>query len=147
MLALPKRNPTPSRRLTRKAQPGPEPFVPTTRQRHHVELAVSVGMSLEMIADAMDISRRTLCRTFARELAVGRAKNLLANAVRLNELAASGNVAACKYLHGLMMNHDNKAETFEDDRWAAIASKIEADLDECDENPNSPKKPEFWKNN
>jgi hypothetical protein len=30
-----------------KTRTGPKPFVPTTRQRHEVELAVAVGMSLE----------------------------------------------------------------------------------------------------
>jgi AraC-like DNA-binding protein len=126
-----------------KTRTGPKPFVPTTRQQHEVELAVAVGMSLETIADALDVSRRTLCRAFARELAVGRAKKLLASAVRLDKLAEA-NVAAAKYLHSLMMNHDNKPEAVEDDKWAAIASKIEADLDD---EANLPKKGEFRKNN
>jgi hypothetical protein len=130
-----------------KPKPGPKPIVPTTRQRREVELAVSIGMSLEMIADAMDLSRRTLCRTFAREVAVGRAKRLLASAVRLDAMADAGNVSAAKFLHGLMMNPGNNHEAAQDDdRWDAVASRIEADLD-CDENPNSPKKGEFWKNN
>jgi AraC-like DNA-binding protein len=129
-----------------KSKPGPKPVVPTTRQRHHVELAVSIGMSLEDIADAMDLSRRTLCRTFAREVAVGRAKRLLASAVRLDAMADAGNVSAAKFLHGLMMNHGNNPETAQDDKWAAVASRIEADLD-CEENPNLPKKGEFWKQN
>jgi AraC-like DNA-binding protein len=77
-----------------KTRTGPKPFVPTTRQRHEVELAVAVGMSLETIADALDVSRRTLGRAFARELAVGRSKRLLASAVRLDKLAEAGNVAA-----------------------------------------------------
>jgi AraC-like DNA-binding protein len=129
-----------------KSKPGPKPVVPTTRQRHHVELAVSIGMSLEDIADAMDLSRRTLCRTFAREVAVGRAKRLLASAVRLDAMADAGNVSAAKFLHGLMMNHGNNPETAQDDKWAAVASRIEAGLD-CEENPNLPKKGEFWKHN
>jgi AraC-like DNA-binding protein len=127
-----------------KGKPGPLPFVPTTRQRREVELAMATGMSLETIADAMEVSRRTLCRSFARELAVGRSKKLLASVVRLDDLAAAGNVSAAKYLHGLMLNHGNKPESFEDDKWATIASQIEADLDE---QGNLPKKGEFWKNN
>ena len=123
-----------------KGKPGPLPFVPTTRQRREVELAMATGMSLETIADAMEVSRRTLCRTFARELAVGRSKKLLASVVRLDDLAAAGNVSAAKYLHGLMLNHGNKPESFADDKWATIASQIEADLDE---QGNSPKKGEF----
>jgi AraC-like DNA-binding protein len=127
-----------------QSRPGPKPIVPTDRQRHEVQLAVAVGMSLETIADAMDMSRRTLCRTFACELAVGRAKKLLASVVRLDDLAEAGNVAACKFLHGLMMNHGDGPEAPEDDKWAAVASKIEADLDA---EANSPKNDEFWKTN
>jgi predicted DNA-binding protein (UPF0251 family) len=117
-----------------KGKPGPLPFVPTTRQRREVELAMATGMSLETIADAMEVSRRTLCRT------VGRSKKLLASVVRLDDLAAAGNVSAAKYLHGLMLSHGNKPESFADDKWATIASQIEADLDE---QGNSPKKGEF----
>ena len=117
---------------------------PTKRQCHQVELAVAVGMSLETIADAMEVSRRTLCRMFARELAVGRAKKMLASVVRLDDLAAKGNVGAAKYLHGLMINPGNKPEG--DDKWAAVASQIEADM-EAEANPNLPKNSEFWKNN
>ena len=46
-------------------------------------LAVAAGMSLELTADALEVSRRTLCRTFARELAIGRAKKMLENIRRL----------------------------------------------------------------
>jgi|RhiMethySRZTD1v2_1073278.scaffolds.fasta_scaffold3257808_1 hypothetical protein len=146
MLALPKRKPTPSRRLTRKAKPGPEPFVPTSRQRHQVELAVAAGMALESIADALQISRRSLCRAFARELAIGRSKKLLENIIRLDAAAEAGNTAAIKAMIALI-DRDEKPEAIEADHWATVASQIEADLDECEQNPNSPKKPEFWKNN
>jgi hypothetical protein len=132
--------------MTAKRQPGPKAVVPTTRQRHAVELAVSVGMSFEMIADAMDISRRTLCRTFAHELAVGRSKKLLENIVRLDAAAAAKNTAAIKAMIALI-NRDEKPEPIAEDKWASVAERIAADLDRHDENPNSPKKPEFWKNN
>jgi hypothetical protein len=138
MLVVPKR----PKRKPAQSRPGPKPIAPTNLQRREVELAVATGMSLELIADALEISRRTLCRTFVRELAIGRAKKLLASIVRLDELAASGNVAACKYLHNLMDRGD-RAGAIDDDKWAAVASKIEADLGE---DANLPKNSEFWKN-
>jgi hypothetical protein len=147
MLEIPKRQrsrkPTTTRPSSSKRKPGPKPITPTDRQRHQVELAVAVGLSLEVIADAMEVSRRTLCRMFVRELAVGRSKKLLASVVRLDELAEAGNVSAAKFLHTLMDRGDT-AEAAEDDKWASIASKIEADLDEA---ANLPKNDEFWKNN
>jgi hypothetical protein len=126
-----------------KGKPGPKAVVPSTRQRREVELAVSVGLGLETIAAAQDMSRRTLSRTFAHELAVGRAKRLVASLVRLDKLADDGNVAACKFLHGLM-DRGSTPEPADDDKWSAVASRIEADLDE---QANSPKNSEFWKHN
>ena len=128
-----------------RKKPGPKVITPSNKDRHNVELAVSIGMSLEAIADALDISRRTLSRTFVRELAVGRSKQMLASIVRLDDLAAAGNVAACKFLHSLMMNNqDNKPEAaIEDDKWSALADKIQDDLDR---EANLPKNSEFWKN-
>jgi hypothetical protein len=128
--------------MTAKGKPGPKVFVPTTEQRHEVELMISVGMGLETIAGSLDISRRTLCRSFPRELATGRAKSLRASVSRLDRLAEGGNVAACKYLHSLMDRRP--IDSVEDDKWSAIANKIEADLDE---QANSPKNGGFWKNN
>ena len=101
-------------------------------------LGIATGLDLESIAAALEISRRTLGRIFAHELATGRAKKLLASVVRLDKLAASGNVAAAKFLHGLM-DHSNKAEAIGDDKWAAIADT----LDEA----NLPKNPDLGKLN
>ena len=137
MLDVPKR----PKRKPAQSRPGPKPIAPTNRQRREVELAVATGMSLELIADALEISRRTLCRSFVRELACGRAKRLLAGIVRLDDLAAGGNTAAAKYLHSLMDRGD-RVEAIEDDKWAAVASKIEADLGEdanCPKTANSGK--------
>ena len=137
MAKRPRRKPT-------QSQPGPKPLVPSSTDRHSVMLAVAAGMSLELIADALEISRRTLCRTFGRELAIGRAKKMLENITRLDAAAAAGNIGAAKYLHGLMTNPGNK--TGEDDKWAAVANQVEADM-EAEANPNLPKNSEFWKNN
>ena len=104
---------------------------------------ISVGLGLETIAAALDISRRTLCRAFPGELANGRAKCLKASLARLDKLADEGNVAACKYLYS-MMDRQEKTETVENDRWSAVAAKIEADLDE---QANLPKNGGFRKPN
>ena len=135
----PKRKPTQSRR-------GPKPLVPSSADRQGVMLAVAASMGLESIADAMEVSRRTLCRTFARELAVGRAKKMLENLRRLDAAAKAKNVSAMKFLHTLMAGRGGPDEAVVEDKWAAIASKIEADMDE-EANPNLPKNPKFWKNN
>ena len=66
---------------------------PTAEQRHRVELAVSVGLSVDMISAAMETPRRTVYRHFANEIATGRAKRLLANAVRLDKAASEGGAA------------------------------------------------------
>ena len=103
-------------------------------------------MSLELIADALEVSRRTLCRSFARELAIGRAKKMLENIRRLDAAAAAGNVSAMKYFHALMLDRHGPDEDVGEDKWAAVANQIGADMDE-EANPNLPKNSEFWKNN
>ena len=83
----------PKRKLS-QSRPGPKPMRPTAEQRHHVELAVSVGLSVDVISAAMETPRRTIYRHFANEIATGRAKRLLANAVRIDKAASEGSVAA-----------------------------------------------------
>jgi hypothetical protein len=107
-------------------------------------LAVAAGLSLELIADAMEMSRRTLCRTFARELAIGRSKKTLENIVRLDAAAKAGNVSAMKFLRALMTGRGGSDEAIEDNKWDTVASEIEAGLDE---EANLPKNPEFRKFN
>jgi hypothetical protein len=89
---------------------------PTAEQRHHVELAVSPGLSVDMISAAMETPRRTIYRHFANEIATGRAKRLLANAVRIDKAASEGSVAAMKYLHTLMLDH-GPASAAANDQW------------------------------
>jgi hypothetical protein len=123
-----------------KTKTGPVAFAPTSDDRQDVMLMVAAGMSLELIADAMDVSRRTLSRLFVRELSIGRAKKMLANLKRLEDAAESGNVSAQKYLHTLMNNHGDKPEAEADDPWATLADKIQ---DEIDAQANLPKNSEF----
>ena len=67
----------------RKRKPGPKPMRPTKGQRHQVEVGVSIGLTVDQIATAVAIPRHTIYRHFSDELATGRAKRLLANAVGL----------------------------------------------------------------
>lgn len=109
----------------RKRKPGPKPLRPTKRQRHAVEVGVSIGMTVDQIAAAIAMSRRSVYSHFRDELETGRAKRLLANAVRLDAMAQAGNVSAAKYLHGLMMD-GAPSETDDDDQWADVAKSISA---------------------
>jgi hypothetical protein len=126
-----------AKRKASRSRRGPEPFRPSSSDRSDVMLLVATGMSFEGISDAMEISRRTLCRTFVRELAIGRAKKMLENLKRLEAAAKSKNVAAMKYLHTLMASHGDSAGA---DHWAAVANRIEADMGVP---ANLPKNPEL----
>ena len=79
-------------------KPGPRPLKPTSAERRQVELAIATGMALPDIAAAGDISRSTLCKVFAVEIATGRAKRRIENILRLDKQAAAGNTAATKAL-------------------------------------------------
>ena len=113
----PKRKPASSRA-------GRPPLRPTKRQRHSVVVAVSIGMTVEQIATAIEMSRRSVYSYFRDELATGRAKRLLANALRLDTAASEGSVPAMKYLHSLMM--DARAPATDDDQWADVVESIYA---------------------
>jgi hypothetical protein len=117
MAKQPKRNPAQSRA-------GRKPMRPTKHQRHAVEVAVSIGLTVDQIAVAIEMSRRSIYCHFSDELATGRAKRLLANAVRLDAMAEAGNVSAAKFLHTLMMDHGPKSEA--DDDWTDVTESISA---------------------
>ena len=89
---------------------------PTADQCQQVELAIAVGLSIDMISAAMETPRRSLCRHFRKQIATGRAKRLLANALRLDAMAEAGNVSAARYLHTLMLDH-GPASAAAHDQW------------------------------
>ena len=125
----------------RKRKPGPKPMRPTKRQRHQVEVGVSIGLTVDQIATAVAIPRHTIYRHFSDELATGRAKRLLTNAVRLDAMAEAGNVSAAKFLHTLMMQ---QSETVEPDPWAAVVASISESNEDAD---NLSQNPDFGKMN
>jgi pentatricopeptide repeat protein len=102
---------------------------PTKRQRHAVAVAVAIGLTVDQIATAIEMSRRSVYSHFRDELSTGRAKRLLANAVRLDAMAEAGNVSAAKYLHNLMMDHGAQSEA-DDDQWADVVGPISAQKSE-----------------
>jgi hypothetical protein len=46
-----------------------------------------------------------------------------------------------------MLDRRSPGEDGGEDKWAAVANQIEADMDAEANNPNLPKNSEFWKNN
>jgi hypothetical protein len=108
---------------TRKHKPGPKPFTPTDGQRREVELAVAVGMTVQEIADAIDMPKRTVERAFTCEIAAGRAKRLLASVVRLDGMAEAGNVSAAKFLHGLMARQPDEDDP-EVNEWSHLENNL-----------------------
>ena len=108
------------KRKSASSRPGPKPVVPTNGERRLVTLAVSIGMTVDQIAAVINMSRRTVYRVFADDLANGHARRLLRSAARLEEMAEAGNVSAAKFLHGLMDRGRQPA----DDRWADVAASF-----------------------
>ena len=110
----------------RKRKPGPKPAAPTAAQRRRVELAVAIGMTVDEVAAAIGMPRRSVYRHFAHEIAAGRAKRLLESARRLDAMAEAGNASAARYLHGLIADSGDTPEAA-DDEWDQVAREITAD--------------------
>ena len=77
---------------------GQKPFKPAQRQREVVMTLAAAHLTLPEIAVAIDISRATLCRHFAVELARGRAVRLAETLELLRKHAKRGSVAAARSL-------------------------------------------------
>lgn len=125
-----------------RKRPGPHPFLPTSADRHRVQLAVATGMKLPEIASALEISRSSLSKLFATDIANGRAKRRLDNVCRLDKAAANGNVAAMRTL-ATMMATPATVETVEPNRWADLAAEYGHDI--TDDLDNSGRFPDFGK--
>ena len=121
----------------RKRKPGPKPMRPTKRQRHQVEVGVSIGMTVDQIAAVINMSRRTVYRVFADDLANGHARRLLRSAARLEEMAEAGNVSAAKFLHTLIMDRGGHPAG---DQWADVAASF---VESSDAEDNLAQNPEI----
>ena len=113
------------RRNLASSRAGRKPMRPTKRQRRQVEVAVSIGLTVDQIATAVEMSRRSVYSHFRDERATGRVKRLLANAMRLDKAADEGSVVAMKALH-VMIERGQQQETDTSDPWADVAESISA---------------------
>ncbi|MGC2715407.1 MAG: helix-turn-helix domain-containing protein, partial [Pseudolabrys sp.] len=117
--------------------PGPKPVVVTDGERRLVTLAVSIGMTVDQIAAVINMSRRTVYRVFADDLANGHARRLLRSAARLEEMAEAGNVSAAKFLHTLIMDRGGHPAG---DQWADVAASF---VESSDAEDNLAQNPEI----
>ena len=86
------------KRKSASSRPGPKPVVPTNGERRLVTLAVSIGMTVDQIAAVINMSRRTVYRVFADDLANGHARRLLRSAARLEEMAEAWTMRICAWV-------------------------------------------------
>jgi AraC-like DNA-binding protein len=91
---------------------------PTAAQRRRVMRGIAVGLTLEQLADDLDVSIRTLRRAFASEIKTARVRVRLDTVDLLHKAANGGNVSAMKTLLEMA------------DRWRP-------DLDEDEEDDNA----------
>ena len=125
------------KRKPASSKPGPKPVVPTNGERRLVTLAVSIGMTVDQIAAVINMSRRTVYRVFADDLANGHARRLLRSAARLEEMAEAGNVSAAKFLHTLIMDRGGHPAG---DQWADVAASF---VESSDAEDNLAQNPEI----
>lgn len=123
-------------------RPGPKPFVPTLADRHRVQLAIAVGMTLPEIASALDISRSSLSKLFSADIASGRAKRRLDNVCRLDRAAAAGSVAAMRTLATMFATPSAVPVIEEPNPWAQLLAEYGHDVADGE---NSGRFPEFEK--
>jgi hypothetical protein len=108
----------------RKRKPGPRPFVPTTAQRRRVTRGISIGLTLQEIADALEMPVRSLTRVFGAQIRTARVRMILDNLDRLHAAADAGNVSAMRELARMMQHAGGPAEAGEDDPWTALGEQL-----------------------
>jgi hypothetical protein len=113
----------------RKTKPGPVAYAPTSAERDRVEVAIAMGMTIDEISDEMEMPRSSFCRTFKREIAIGRNRKRLELAMHLYHAACSQNVSACKALMALFSRDDDARPAEVEDKWEKIAREIVDSVD------------------
>jgi IS30 family transposase len=101
---------------------GRKVLTPTKAERVRVALAVSIGMSVAELANVLGVSKSTVERTFAPEIATGRNVKRLENALRLDRAAGKGNVSAMKALAVMMEKPPEPDAADDDSRWAHLVA-------------------------
>lgn len=79
-----------------RKKPGPKPYTPTAALRRQVSVAAGGGMSHDDIALALRVSKPTLYKYFAADLAEGAAGRRIEVLDALYKAAIKGSVSACK---------------------------------------------------
>jgi DNA-binding XRE family transcriptional regulator len=82
----------------KQQRPGRPAFTPTRPQRDLVMTCIAAGMSQQQVADAVGVSRMTVCEKFRRELDAGRAVRIAENLALLRKAALKNNVSAMRAL-------------------------------------------------
>lgn len=82
--------------MTTSKTPANRAFKPTAAMREKVATAVAGGMTQEAIAEALGISRPTLCKHFGPELRSGAAQRRMQALVLLYREARRGKVSAIR---------------------------------------------------
>ena len=98
-------------------KPGPTAYKPTATQRRRVMRGIAVGLTMQQIADDLDLSESTLRRAFGRDVSKARVRLILDNLDRLHKAADDGNVAMKALAQ--MMQPRTSADA-EDDGWSDV---------------------------
>jgi hypothetical protein len=103
---------------------------------------VAAGLTLKEISAAIGVPMRSVSRTFAEELASGRATVLMEALVLLRKSAIAGNVSAQRTI--VQMCREKVPETGEEtaNPWEALEASYAA---EPEARPNLAQNPEFGK--
>jgi hypothetical protein len=107
-------------------KPGPPAFKPSATQRRRVARGIAAGLTMQQLADDLDVSIRTVRRAFANEIRTARVRLILDNLDRLHAAADDGNVSAMRELARMMQSGRPGLDEDEgdDDAWADIVPNL-----------------------
>ena len=112
------------------AKPGRPAYKPTATQRRRVMRGIAVGLTMQQLADDLDVSMSTVRRAFAAEIKKARVRLILDNLDRLHQAADNGNVSAMRELARMMQPRPGDHEdTEDDDAWADIIPNLNGNLE------------------
>ena len=113
-----------------RKKPGPSAYKPTATQRRRVMRGIAVGLTMQQLADDLDVSISTVRRVFGAEIKTARVRLILDNLDRLHEAADHGNVSAMRELARMMQPRTGEPDdTEDDDDWADIVPNLNGNLE------------------
>jgi hypothetical protein len=105
-------------------------YKPTATQRRRVMRGIAAGLTVQQLADDLDVSERTMRRAFSAEIKTARVRLILDNLDRLHEAADAGNVSAMKTLAQMMQPRADDHDDAEDEAaWADIVPNLAGNLE------------------